>query len=221
MEVHRDLGNLEVKLGLAMKHLENGKVDLDHCLRLWGTTNVDRAKELCLEEIAEINTRWEATTEPVANAYWSLRQLCFTDYAPALPGRGPTTNSATHTSHRAERAIVSVSVIVMALISAFSAGSAVGFAVQDQVAKKQEERLSIKLDEVKARVDTVNKKLHLPEHARRTGRSRHGHRRAHRQHHGQNSQLLRRQRPNSIGHQGETSDRGNRGYQAESVRTLV
>ena len=34
-----------------------------------------------------------------------------------------------------------------------------GFAVQDQVAKKQEERLSIKLDEVKARVDTMNENL--------------------------------------------------------------
>ena len=54
---------------------------------------------------------------------------------------------------------MSISVIVMALISAFSAGSAVGFAVQDQIAKKQEERLSIKLDEVKARVDTLNRNL--------------------------------------------------------------
>ena len=116
----------------AMTHLKNGRVTLAKCLELWGSDNVDRAKELCLEEIAESNTRWEATTEPVANAYWSLRQLCFTDNAPALPGQGLTTSSATHTIHRAERAVVSFSLIVMALILAFSAGSAVGFAVQDQ-----------------------------------------------------------------------------------------
>ena len=47
----------------------------------------------------------------------------------------------------------------MALISAFSAGSAVGFAVQDQMAKKKEHRLEIRLDQVTASVDTITSKL--------------------------------------------------------------
>ena len=47
----------------------------------------------------------------------------------------------------------------MALISAFAAGSAVGFAVRNQMAKKQEHRLEIELDQVTASVDTITNRL--------------------------------------------------------------
>ena len=73
----------------------------------------------------------------------------------ALSGQGITTYTTTHIIHRAERAVVSFSLIVMALILAFSAGSAVGFAVQDQMAKKKEHRLEVRLDQVTASVDTI------------------------------------------------------------------
>ena len=92
--------------------------------------------------------------DPVSNAYWSLRTLCYTDYAPALTGQG-TTAAAPYTSLRAKRAVVAISVIVIAPISAFSAGSAVGFAVQNQIAKKEEERMNIEIEKVTARVNIL------------------------------------------------------------------
>ena len=150
VEVYKDMFNLETKLKLAMVHLRNSRITLERCLELWPSDETDRARELCEAEVSEINTRWEATTKPVTNAYWSLRQLCLPNTNLALPGQGITTFTATHAIHRAERAVVSFSLIVMALISAFSAGSAVGFAVQDQMAKKKEHRLEVRLDQVTA-----------------------------------------------------------------------
>ena len=129
IEVHRDMFNLEIKLKLAMTHLKNSRVTLEKCLELWPSDDIERGTTLCKAEVSEINTRWEATTEPVTNAYWSLRQLCLPNITLALPGQGTAAFTGTHAIYRAERAVVSFSLIVMALISAFSAGSAVGLSL--------------------------------------------------------------------------------------------
>ena len=72
VEVYKDMFNLETKLKLAMVHLRNGRITLKKCLELWPSDETDRARALCEAEVAEINTRWDATAEPVTNAYWSL-----------------------------------------------------------------------------------------------------------------------------------------------------
>ena len=138
-----------------MDFLENANVDLDRCLKMWNNANTERGRALCLGIIQDIQTRWEATTEPITNAYWSLRQLCHSDAVPPSPGRDAATSSTSILTRR-KRAVVSISVIVLALISAFSAGSAIGFAVQNQLAKEREEQLSIKIDEITADIDAVD-----------------------------------------------------------------
>ena len=54
---------------------------------------------------------------------------------------------------------MSISVILLALVSAFSAGSAIGFAVQNQVSKEKEERISVKIDEIAGKFNKIQGNL--------------------------------------------------------------
>ena len=159
METQRNLGNLEDRLRQATRFLKDADMDLVRCMSLWNNANTEQGETLCLGIIQDIRTRWEATTEPVANAYWSLRQICYSDEVPPSPGRDVTTTFSSSTPRRQKRAIVSISVILLALVSAFSAGSAIGFAVHNQVSKEQEERLSIKIDELATKFNSIKGNL--------------------------------------------------------------
>ena len=64
-------------------------------------------------------------------------------------------------SHLSKRAVVSLSMIVVALISAFLAGSAVGFAVQGQVAKQHAKQLEQEIDKVEARVNILKGNIEM------------------------------------------------------------
>ena len=78
VEIHKPLGALENSLKLSIKYLENGKVTMPRCLSLWGKNKSGRAVEFCKDAVTGIDTRWRASTEPITNAYWSLRALCHT-----------------------------------------------------------------------------------------------------------------------------------------------
>ena len=55
--------------------------------------------------------------------------------------------------------MVSVSLIIVALISAFSAGSAVGFAVQGQVAEQKAEEMEGNIEDLEAKINILKGKI--------------------------------------------------------------
>ena len=124
---NRHLGDLEEQLLSAITHLEFGKIDVTKCLNLWGQENVDYGRILCTKKAQGFHNRWQATVEPVVNAYQSLRKLCYMDYAPALPKRDTT---ASHADCTIKRSPASHSTVPLALISSLPAGSAIGFATR-------------------------------------------------------------------------------------------
>ena len=112
--------------------------------------------------------------DPLLDAYWSLKVLCHTSIS--FLGAGfhqpsyrhkraeeDTTSRAspspTNLSLRKKRALFTVAMIVVTLISTFTAGSAVGFAVQGQVAKYQGNRLEQQIDEVETLVDALEENV--------------------------------------------------------------
>ena len=72
-----------------------------------------------------------------------------------------TSPNSLNLSHLSKRAVVSLSMIVVALISAFLAGSAVGFAVQGQVAKQHAKQLEQEIDKVEARVNILKGNIEM------------------------------------------------------------
>ena len=69
----------------------------------------------------------------------------------------PSDPSSDH--HISKRAVVSASLVIVALISVFSAGSAVGFAVQGQLAEQKAEAVRGEIEELEASVETLRGKI--------------------------------------------------------------
>ena len=76
---------------------------------------------------------------------------------PILPKQGASTPYADHAVKRSPSA--SLLTVVLALISAFSAGSAIGFATQKQIAEGNENRATSETSEIRARVNTLTGNL--------------------------------------------------------------
>ena len=93
-ETQRNLGNLENRLIQAKSYLKDADMDLDDCLSLWQNADTKQGEVLCKGIIQDIQTRWVAMTEPVANAYYSLRQICYSDETPPSPSRDVTAFSS-------------------------------------------------------------------------------------------------------------------------------
>ena len=99
--------------------------------------------------------------------------MCHTKYSPSLlrinsnlrqrravneTGR-TTPSNPSDINHISKRVVVSVSLIIVALISPFSAGSAVGFAVQGQLAERKAEVIQGEIEDLEARVDILKGKI--------------------------------------------------------------
>ena len=125
------LGDLEEELLSAVTHLELGRIDVKKCLDLWGLDNADYGRALCASNNQDFHHRWQATAEPVNNAYVDLRNLCLTSYASAIPVRDTT---APPTDRTVKRSTASHSTVPLVLISPLPAGTAIGFATRRDLA---------------------------------------------------------------------------------------
>ena len=119
---NRHLGDLEEQLLSAITHLELGKIDVEKCLALWGPENADYGRVLCSSNNQDFHNRWQATAEPVNNAYLDLRKLCLTNYASAIPTRDTT---ASPTDRTVKRSTASHSTVPLVLVSPLPAGTAI------------------------------------------------------------------------------------------------
>ena len=71
----------------------------------------------------------------------------------------PSSSAPSYASHINRRAVVSVSLVIVALISAFSAGSAVRFAVQGQVAEQRAEVMEDDIETLRAKINILMGKV--------------------------------------------------------------
>ena len=158
----------------SVTYLQNGKLGRAQCLQFGETeapSLTDLAKKLCNQAVQGIQARWEATIDPILDAYWSLTALCHTNVS--FPGTeftgrpnhrhrrsGENTTPAalpvlTTLTLRNKRALFAAAMIVVALISTFTAGSAIGFAIQGQVAQQQVDEITEKITDMGSIIDIL------------------------------------------------------------------
>merc|ERR1712020_821374 len=139
---NRQLKDLEDQLLTAFTQLEHGKIDITTCLDIWGPEDIDVGRALCATSYPEFHNRWQATAGPVNKAYLSLRNLCSTNYAPALSSTAPRT---------AKRSIMADSTTSLMSSSTILAATAIGFATrQNQTIEEDDQQDIHQLEEPQA-----------------------------------------------------------------------